>query len=75
MKKCSENLDRVLPILDKVYMKTLCLQNYLLNDGHCRGLADACEHLDHKVVNRMLFNNCGITGDLMAVIFEGIAKL
>ena len=23
--KCSENLDRVLPILDKVYMKTICL--------------------------------------------------
>ena len=75
MVKCSENLDRVLPILDKVYMKTICLQNYLLSEGHCRGLADACENLDHKVVNRMLFNNCSITGDLMATILEGIVKL
>ena len=75
MKKCSENLDRVLPILDKVYMKTLCLQNYLLSEGHCRGLAVSCEHLDNKAVNRMLFNNCSITGDLMAIILEGIAKL
>lgn len=56
-------------------MKTLCLQNYLLSEGHCRGLAEACEHLDHKVVNRMLFNNCSISGDLMAVILEGIIKL
>lgn len=75
MKKCSENLDRILPIFDKIVKKTLCLQNYLLNDGHCSGLAEACQHLDHRVVNRMLFNNCGITGDQMATILDGISKL
>ena len=38
-------------------------------------MADACKHLDHKQVNRMLLNNCSITGDMIAVVFEGLAKL
>lgn len=63
IKACLENLDRNLPILDKIFNKTLCLQNYPLQDGHVKGLSDACEFLDHKVVNRMLFNNCGLTGE------------
>ena len=63
MKKCIANSDRILPIFDKVVRKTLCLQNYLLNDGHVEGLAEACEHLDHHMINRMLFNNVGMTGD------------
>lgn len=63
MKKCEEKLCRILPIFDKIVKKTLCLQNYMISDGHCQGLADACEHLDPKIVNRMLFNNCGLSGD------------
>ena len=60
MKRCLETLDLTLPILDKIYSKTLCLQDYHLSDGNCRGLAEACEFLDTTVVNRMLFNNCGL---------------
>lgn len=75
MKSCIENLDRTLPILDKIYNKTLCLQNYLLNDGHCQGLAKACEFLDPKLVNRMLFNNCGMTGDHLAQVLDGVSKM
>lgn len=63
MKRCLQNLNMTLPILDKIYAKTLCLQDYHLSDGNCQGLAEACEFLDCSIVNRMLFNNCGITGD------------
>lgn len=53
----------MLPILDKIYKKTLYLQDYLLSDGICKGLAAACKLFDHRLVNRVLFTNCGITGD------------
>ena len=72
MKRCLESLQLNLPILDKVYRKTLCLQDYHLSDGNCQGLADACQYLDTRIVNKMLFNNCGLTGDTLAVILEGI---
>ena len=75
MKRCLESLELTLPILDKIYRKTLCLQDYHLNEGNCQGLADACELLDTTIVNRMLFNNCGLDGDLLAMILDGIAKM
>ena len=65
----------VLPILDKIYKKTLCLNDYLLSDGNCQGLAAACAMLDPTVVNRVLFNNCGITDEQFAMILEGLHKL
>ena len=58
--QCKQDLDLALPILDKVIKKTLMLQEYCLSQGHCRGLARACQFFDHKFVNRVLFNNCGI---------------
>ena len=62
--QCVEkNNDLNLPILDKILKKTLCLQNYFLSDGNIKGLASACEVLDFRLVNRLLLNNCGITGD------------
>ena len=75
MKKCEQNLDKILPIFDKVVKKTLCLQNYMISDGHCQGLADACEFLDHRAINRILLSNCGVSGDQLAVILEGVNKL
>ena len=75
MKRCLKTLNMTLPILDKIYRKTICLQDYHLGDGNCQGLADACEYLDNKIVNRMLFSNCGISGDQLAVILEGINKI
>lgn len=41
-KQCLQEQDLVLPILDKIYKKTLCLNDYNLSDGNCRGLAAAC---------------------------------
>ena len=34
-KKCMEQHDLLLPIFEKIYRKTLCLQDYKLNDGQC----------------------------------------
>ena len=65
----------MLPILDKIWKKTLCLNNYFLSEGNIRGLASACEVLDFRLVNRLLLNNCGITGDQFSEIIQGISKI
>lgn len=75
MKQCLQNLEGHLPIFDKISNKTLCLHNYKLHEGHIHGLAEACEFLDPRVVNRMLFNNCGMTGDMLAKVLEGASKM
>jgi len=75
MKRCMQNLNMTLPIFDKIYRKTLCLQDYHLSEGNCEGLADSCEFLDPSIVNRMLFNNCGLSGDQLATILEGVRKM
>ena len=64
-----------LPILDKIWKKTLCLQNYYLSEGNILGLAKACEVLDYRAVNRIMLCNNGINGDQLAEIVEGMAKL
>ena len=64
-----------MPILDKIWKKTLCLQNYFLSEGNIRGLAQACEILDFRIVNRLLLNNCGISGEQFAEIITGMGKL
>jgi len=73
--KCKEQLDTALPILEKVHMKTLCLQDYTLSLGHCQAIAAACQYFDEKVINRVLFSNNGMTGDDCALILEGLDKL
>lgn len=40
-----------------------------------KGLASAIEFFDTRVVNRILLNNCGISGDSLALILDGILKL
>lgn len=72
-KKCQENNTLLLPIFEKIYRKTLCLQNYILSDGQCEGIAQACSFINHRHMNRVLFNNCGLTGNKFATILEGIA--
>jgi hypothetical protein len=64
-----------LPILDKVYRKTLCLQDYQLSQGHCKGIAVACKYFDDKLVNRILFANNGMTGDQFADILLGLQHI
>ena len=62
-KECQREQNLILPILDKIWKKTLCLQNYFLSEGNIKGLASACEVLDFRLVNRLLLNNNGINGD------------
>ena len=73
--QCKADLDLALPILEKVFKKTLVLQEYTLSKGHCRGLARACRFFDHKFVNRVLFSNCGIDDFEFASILDGLAEL
>ena len=73
--QCNKDLNVVLPILDKVCRKTLLLQEYTLSEGHCRGLARACQFFDHKFVNRILFDNCGISDQEFADILIGLQCL
>ena len=47
----------------------------MLSDGHVQGLADACAYIDSKKLNRMLFENCGLTADNLAKIIKGIADM
>ena len=70
--QCQDDLDLALPILDKIFKKTLVLQEYTLSKGHCRGLARACQFFDHRVINRVLFNNCGIDDGEFSHILEGL---
>ena len=37
--QCLKDQNLCLPILDKIWKKTLCLQNYFLSEGNIRGLA------------------------------------
>lgn len=72
---CKQKLSIALPILEKVYKKTLCLQDYTLSKGHCEGIAVACQYFDPKIVNRVLFSNCGMGGHDFAEILKGLVKL
>ena len=75
MKRCLASIEINLPILDKIYRKTLCLHDYHLSEGNCQGLAEACANIDCHVLNRFLFNNCGLTGDNLAIILEGLVRM
>lgn len=72
---CIQETENVLPLLDKVRGKTLCLQNYALSKGHCRALASACKQLDNTLMNRILFENCGIDDLEMSIIIEACITL
>ena len=74
-KQCQEDLDLALPILEKIYRKTLMLCEYTLSPGHCRGLAKACRYFDHKLVNRVFLSNCGIDDGEFASILDGLIDL
>ena len=51
------------------------LQEYTLSPGHCRGLAEACKYFDHRFVNRVFLNNCGIDDGEFSSILEGLNHL
>lgn len=64
-----------LPILDKITGKTIQLQDYTLSKGAQEGLAQAVQNLDNQMVNRILFNNNGITGEGFGNLLKGMSHL
>ena len=75
IKNCSKEIELILPLIDKVRGKTLCLQSYTLSKGHLRALASACEVFDSHLVNRFFFDNCGIDDQEMAIILNACCVL
>lgn len=51
------------------------LQEYTLSEGHCRGLARACQFFDHKFVNRVFLSNCGINDKEFSEILKGLHQI
>ena len=39
------------------------------------GIAEACQFIDHRKMNRVLLNNCGLTGKKFATILEGLNQV
>lgn len=72
--QCKIDHALVLPVLDYVYKKTLCLQSYTLSIGHCNALAQAFQHFD-QFINRVIFDNCGIDDEEFAAILGAVKKL
>lgn len=75
IKQCAGDLNLVLPILNKIRGKTLCLQSYTLSQGHANALAAACPFFDDSLINRVLFENCGIDDNEFAAILRGLEQL
>lgn len=75
LKTCIAEQHLVLPLLDKIRGKTLCLQSYALSKAHCLALASACKAFDDHVVNRLLLNNCGIDDTEFAKIIEACTHI
>ena len=59
--QCARDEELMLPVLQYVHKKTLCLLSYTLSIGHCKALAKACELFQRGLnINRVIFDNCGI---------------
>jgi hypothetical protein len=65
----------VLPILEKVVGKTICLLDYTVPEGVCKALAVAAPNIDSSIINRILFSNCGISDSSFAAIIRGVTKI
>lgn len=72
---CTEDREVVLPVLQYVHNKTLCLQSYTLSIGHAKALARACELFESEGINRVIFDNCGVDDEEFAQVLQGIAQL
>jgi hypothetical protein len=60
-------MELALPILEKVHNKTLCLYDFNLSEVQTKALQNAASFFE-SFVNRVLFDNCGITDEQFAGI-------
>lgn len=75
LKAVIKNQHLVLPLLDKVRGKTLCLQSYALSKAHCLALAEATKVFDIAKINRIWLENCGVDDEEFAQIIQACSHL
>jgi hypothetical protein len=63
-----------LPIFDHIRDKTLILVDYKLSMGVCVGLAKAFSN-EQDLVHSFIFENCGITDEMLAILLGGMLRL
>lgn len=68
---CTDTCEVVLPILNHVHKKTLCLKDYTLSIGHAKGLARACEFFHMMNINRIILDNSGVDDQEFSNILKG----
>lgn len=71
---CHDEMELAMPILEKVFNKTLCLYDYTLSPIHTNGLRLAAKHFD-DFINRLLFDNCGLKDQQFSEILESLHSL
>lgn len=71
---CQADSDLAMPLLEKIENQTLILQEYTLGDSHCRGLTKAIPLLENKL-QKVFFDNCGMTGNQFASIVAALDSL
>jgi len=63
-----------LPLLEKVIGKTICLEDYTIQEGACEALASAIPFLDPQHVNRIILSNNGVQDHSFEQILKAIAQ-
>ncbi len=74
LRTCQADLNLCLPLLEKIYGKTLGLYGYTLSEGHCKAFESACRFLDGKI-NKILLDNCGVGDDEFQALLNGVNLL
>lgn len=66
--ECKNTNNLVLPLLEKIVNKTICLEGYTIAEGACEALAQAIPCLDSTQVNRILLGNNGIADHSFSLV-------
>ena len=69
--ECQHEMELALPILEKVYNKTLSLYDYTLSPVHTQALENASKFFEN-FVNRILLDNCGVSDGQFASIVTAL---
>ncbi|CDW89852.1 UNKNOWN [Stylonychia lemnae] len=70
-RQCQQELVLALPILNKIRSKTLYLQGYMLNIGHCKALSVAFRFFD-SLMTRLHLENNNIKDEQFKDMLEGL---
>ena len=73
-KICQQDSDLAIPLLAKVVNRQLSLINYKLSVGHVKAFCKTFD-FNKEFVSRFLFQNCGMSDDHNAILFEHMQKL